>query len=128
MGCFWPNFIMFELKKYRGVMFDYTQDWYKIWRKTGLCFQKLTWGIWQIFTRALESLQIGTSMAYFCLKLKIYELKIYRGVICHDNEEWCKNWIASSKLTWGIWRILIQALANLKNLHFTGLPLNNVLS
>ena len=63
-----------------------------------------------------------------CPKLKIYELKIYRGVICHDNEEWCKNWIASSKLTWGIWRILIQALANLKNLHFTGLPLKNVLS
>ena len=46
--------------------------------------------------------------------------------MCHDNEEWCKNWIASSKLTWGIWRILIQALANLKNLHITGLPLNNV--
>ena len=22
----------------------------------------------------------------------MYELKIYRGVICHDNEEWCKIW------------------------------------
>ena len=84
--------IMFELKKYRGVMFTCTQDWYKIWKKTGLCFQKLTWGIWQIFTRALESLQIGTLMASFCLKLKMYELKIYRGVLCHDNEEWCKIW------------------------------------
>ena len=21
----------------------------------------------------------------------IFELKIYRGVMCHDNEEWCKN-------------------------------------
>ena len=20
----------------------------------------------------------------------MYELKIYRGVICHDNAEWCK--------------------------------------
>ena len=92
MDCFWPKYIMFELKKYRGVMFDCTQDWYKVWRKTGLCFQKLTWGIWQIFTRALESLQIGTLMASFCLKLKMYELKIYRGVLCHDNEEWCKIW------------------------------------
>ena len=92
MGCFWPNYIMFELKKYRGVMFNCTQDWYKIWRKTGLCFQKFTWGIWQIFTRALESLQIGTLMAYFCLKLKMYELKIYWGVLCHDNKEWCKIW------------------------------------
>ena len=92
MGWFWPKYIMFQLKKYRGVMFDCTQDWYKVWRKTGLCFQKLTWGIWQIFTRALESLQIGTLMASFCLKLKMYELKIYRGVLCYDNEEWCKIW------------------------------------
>ena len=73
-------------------MFDCTQDWYKVWRKTGWCFQKLTRRIWQFFTRALESLQIGTLMASFCLKLKMYELKIYRGVLCHDNEEWCKIW------------------------------------
>ena len=40
MGCFWPKYIMFELRKYRVVMFDGTQDWYKLWRKTDLCFQK----------------------------------------------------------------------------------------
>ena len=28
MGCFWPKYIMFEHKKYRGVMFNGTQDWY----------------------------------------------------------------------------------------------------
>ena len=38
-----------------------------------------------------ESLQIGTLMASFCLKLKMHELKIYWGVMCHDNEERCKN-------------------------------------
>ena len=36
-------------------------------------------------TRA--SLKIGTLMGFFCAKLKIFELKIYRGVMCHDNEE-----------------------------------------
>ena len=133
-------------------MVDCTQDWYKVWRKTDLCFQKLTWGIWQIFTRAPESLQIGTLMVYFCLKLNMCELKIYRGVMCHDHEEWCKNWrvidlsvqnwheefenlqwsyvswprrmmqklkrnwLVSSKLIWGIWRILTWALENLKKL------------
>ena len=40
MGSFWPKYITFELKKYRGVMFDSTEDWCKIWRKTNLCFQK----------------------------------------------------------------------------------------
>ena len=31
---------MFELKKYRRVMFDGTEDWYKIWSKTDLRFPK----------------------------------------------------------------------------------------
>ena len=57
MGWFWPKYIIFELKKYRGVMFDWTQNWYKVWRKTRLCFQNSTWGIWQTFTRALENLK-----------------------------------------------------------------------
>ena len=26
MGCFWPKYIMFELKKYKRVMFDGTED------------------------------------------------------------------------------------------------------
>ena len=26
MGCFWPKYVMFDLKKYRGVMFDGTKD------------------------------------------------------------------------------------------------------
>ena len=83
---------MFQLKKYIGVVFNGTQDWYKDWRKTDSCFQKLTWKIWQIFTRALESLQIGTLMRSFYPKQKIYELKIYKRVLCHENEEWYKIW------------------------------------
>ena len=34
-----------------------------------------------------ESLKIGTFNGLFYPKLKMYELKIYRGVMCHDNEE-----------------------------------------
>ena len=47
MGCFWPKYRMFELKNYRGVMFHDTRvmlhdtrEWYKIWGKTDLWFQK----------------------------------------------------------------------------------------
>ena len=38
--------------------------------------------IWQIFTRALESVKIGTLMGFFCPKQKRYDLEIYRGVMC----------------------------------------------
>ena len=34
-----------------------------------------------------ESLNIGTLMGFFYPKQKIYELKIYMGNLCHDNEE-----------------------------------------
>ena len=34
-----------------------------------------------------ESLKIGTLMGSFYPKQKMYELKIYREVLCHDNEE-----------------------------------------
>ena len=39
LGCFWPKYIMFELRNYRRVMFDGTQDWCDVWRKTDLYFQ-----------------------------------------------------------------------------------------
>ena len=34
-----------------------------------------------------EGLNIGTLMRSFYPKQKMYELKIYRGVLCHENEE-----------------------------------------
>ena len=39
MNSFWPNYILFELKKYCGVKFDGAEDWFKIWRKTDLFLQ-----------------------------------------------------------------------------------------
>ena len=27
-SCFWPKYIIFELKKYRGGVFDGTHNWY----------------------------------------------------------------------------------------------------
>ena len=40
-----------------------------------------------IFTKALKSLKIGTLMGFFYPKQKMYELKIYRGVMSDDNKE-----------------------------------------
>ena len=34
-----------------------------------------------------ESLKVGTFMGSFYPMQKIYELKIYMGVLCHKNEE-----------------------------------------
>ena len=37
--------------------------------------------------RTFESLKIGTLMGSFYPKQKMYELKIYRGVLYHENKE-----------------------------------------
>ena len=37
-----------------------------------------------------------------------------------------RNWLVISKLTRGIWRILIRALESLKNVHFDGFLLSKV--
>ena len=95
MGCIWPKYIKFELKKVQrsyipwklSVMYNLKKNWLVIW--------KMTRGIWKIFTRAYESLKFETLMACFCLKLNMYDLKNYRRVMCHDNEDWCKNWIGT---------------------------------
>ena len=39
------------------------------------------------FHQSTRKCQIGTLMESFCPKQKMYELEIYRGVMCHDNEE-----------------------------------------
>ena len=33
----------------------------------------------------------------------MYELKIYRGVMCHDNEEWYKIWRGIDLLSFENW-------------------------
>ena len=85
--------------------------------------------LWQIFNRALESLIIRTLMASFYLKLKMYELKIYRGVMSWQwrmmqklkrNLLFVQNWHEECN------NVLTQTLENLTNLHFNGLLLTKV--
>ena len=70
------------LSWHERVMQNLKKSWLVVW--------KMTREIWHIFTRGLKSLSIGTLMGSFYSKYKIYELKIYEEVLCHNNEEWCK--------------------------------------
>ena len=63
-----------------------------------------------------------TSMDYFCPKYVRVELKKYRGVVCHDTEQWCKIWInpdfAVSKMAWVIGWTFTRALKVWKIVHW----------
>ena len=92
IGFFCWKDIKFQLKKYRGVMSHYTEDWCKIWRKTNFFFQK-----WQEFgefwSEHLKVWKVCTLIGPFCAKYITFDLKKYRGVIFHETRMWCKIWI-----------------------------------
>ena len=92
IGSYCAKCWMFKLKKYRGVIFHDTEERCKIWRKTELWFGK--WH--EKFSRFLQSMRKCKNWYFDGILLSkvenLFELKIYRGVMCHDSEEWYKYW------------------------------------
>ena len=97
---------MYGLKIYRGILCYHNEELWRIksyvwwhWiliqhlKENWLVLSKMTWGIIANFHQStFESLKIRSLMGSFYPKWKLYELKIYRGVLCHDNEEWYQIW------------------------------------
>ena len=57
--------------------------------------EKLTYGSKNNLRNLMNfnsSLKIWTLMCYFSWKFIMYEPKKYRGIMCHNTEEWCKSW------------------------------------
>ena len=90
MGCFYPNYMRFELKKYREIIFHDTEQWCKIWINLDLMVSKMTWGIGWTSIRSLRVWKIVHWWDLFCQKQIIFHLKHFRGLMCHDTERWCK--------------------------------------
>ena len=108
-------------------------SWY--WRvmeslkKNWLLVPKMTWGIWWILMRAVASLKIWTLMCYFWGEYVIFEPKKYRGVMCHNTEEWYKIW-RGTDLCFEKWDEEFGEFwfntPKSQNLHFNGLLLTKV--
>ena len=92
MGSFWAKYILFELKKYRGVIFHDTAEWYKIRRGINLLFQNWHEEFDKFWPEHLKVSKFFPLMGSFWAKYILFELKTYRGVIFHDTEEWYKIW------------------------------------
>ena len=83
---------MFELKKYRGVIFHETEEGCKIWRGIDLSFQNWHKEFDKIWHEHLKVSKIFTLMGSFWAKYILLELKKYRRVISHETEEGYKIW------------------------------------
>ena len=124
MYYFSRKYIMFEPKKYRGVMFHNTEEWCNIWGGTDLCFEKWheEFGEFWHETRKSQNLHFNG-----LLLTKVFELKNYRGACVMTLK--CDA-IFKEKLT-GCFKNDIRSLFNIharscksENLHFAGLVMS----
>ena len=131
MGSFWKKYIMFELKKDRGVLFHDTEKWFKTWGKTNLPFGK--WHeefgkflpehskvsklglLWDAFIRSKICMNLKFTGELCIMKMKNY-LKLEEKLTCRFKIDMrnLKNFAPSTQKS--------------KNLHFNGLVLNKVYS
>ena len=81
MGSFWAKYILFQLKKYRGIIFYETEEGYKIWRGIELLFQNWHKEFDKIWPEHSKVSKIFTLMGSFWAKYILFELKKYKGVI-----------------------------------------------
>ena len=92
MGSYWAKYILFELRKYRGIIFHETEERYKIWRGINLSFQNWLKKFDKFWSEHSKVSKIFILMGSFWAKYILFELKKYRGVIFHETEEGYKIW------------------------------------
>ena len=92
MGSFWAKYILFELKKYRGVIFHETEEGYKIWRGIDLSFQNWHKKFDKFWPEQSKVSQMFILMGSFWAKYILFVLKKYTWVIFHEAEEEYKIW------------------------------------
>ena len=102
MGSLWAKCILFELKKYRGVIFHETEEGYKIWRGINLSFKNWHKEFVTFWLECSKVSKIFTWMGSLWAKYILFELKKYRGVIFHETgrgrQTLERNWLVVSKL------------------------------
>ena len=92
MGSFWAKYILFELKKYRGVIFHETEEGYKICRGINSSFQNWHKEFDKILPKHSKVSKIFILMGSYWAKYILCELKKYREVIFQETEEGYKIW------------------------------------
>ena len=119
MGSFWTKYILFELKKYRRVIFHETEEGYKIWRGMDLSFQNWYKEFHKFWPEHLKVSKSFTLIGSFWAKYISFELatkvqRSYLSWLWRDMQILKKNWLAVWKKTWEIWQILTRALESVR--------------
>ena len=83
------KYIKFEPKKYRGVMCHNTEEWYKIWRETDLCFEKWDEEFDEFWLSTPKSQNLHFNGVLLTKVFNVWAKK-YREAMPHYTEDRCK--------------------------------------
>ena len=92
IGSLLAKYILFELKKYRGIICPEAEEGYKIWRGIDSSFENWHKEFDKFWPEPSKVSMIFTSMGSLWGKCILFELKNYTGVIYHETEEEYKAW------------------------------------
>ena len=129
MSCFWAKYILFELKKYKGVMFHDIEEWCKIWRKTYLLLGKWQEEFGKFPPEHSKVSKLELWWDPFVQSRKCMSLKFTKSDVSWQwrmIQKLKRNWLVVLKLTWGTSQILTRALKSLKTLCFNWLLVTKV--
>ena len=123
------KYLMFDLKKYRGVIFHDTEGWCKIWRKTDLWFGKWNEEYGKFSPQYLKVSKLGVWWGPLIQSRKSINLKFTKELCVmtmkndakFEEESTCRF-----KIDMRNWQILTRALESLKHFHFNVLLLSKL--
>ena len=124
MGFFWQKCLMFEWKEYRGVIFNDTEEWWKIWRKTDLWFGKWHEKFGKFSPEHSKVSKLGLWWDPFIQSRKCMSLKFTEElcIMTMKNDAKIEEELTSCfKTDKRNLTNLTRALESLKNLQFNGL-------
>ena len=98
---YYAKYLMFDLKKYRGVIFHETEEWCKSWRKTNLWFGKWHEEYGKFLPQHLKVSKFGLWWDPLILKIKSMNLKSTEElcVMTIKNDPKFEEELTFSKLT-----------------------------
>ena len=117
MGSFWANYILFELKKYRGITFHETEKGYRIWSGIDLSFQN--WyekfdKFWPEHSKVSKIfILMGSFWAKLCVMTMKNDTKIKEELTCHFKiDMYFTKFDPSTRKVWNFffnWLLLSKA-------------------
>ena len=120
---------MSELRENREVVFDGTQDWYKVWRKTDLCFRKWHEKFGKFSPEHLKVSKLGPWRHPFIQSRNCMSLK-FTGEFCvmaiKNDAKFEEELICQFKIDIRNLTNSTRALESLKNLHHSRLLLTKL--